>query len=118
MLYSSEVQTGGNYWCDLAQLCSELRIMLADSKSSQDYVKMAHLSDRFNGDTRHSNQDSREHLEGKDWKLHFLQTGIVLVQGGRSVRNRTGCWIFVKRLPENKVYRDQWLDLLVPMEPM
>lgn len=85
---------------------------------AEDYVKMVDLTDRLNGDTRHSNQESREHLEEKDCKLHFLQTVIVLEQGGRSVRDRTGCWNFVKRLPENKVYRDQCLDLLLPMEPM
>lgn len=73
MLCFSEVKSGGNYWCDLAQVCSELRIMLAE-----DYVKMTDLTDRLNGDSRHSNQESREHLVEKDCKLHFLQTGIVL----------------------------------------
>lgn len=56
-----------------------------------DYVKMTGLTDRLNGNTRHSNQESREHLEEKHCKFHFLQIGIVLEQGGRSVRDRTGC---------------------------
>lgn len=85
---------------------------------AEDYVKMTDLTDRLNGDTSHSNQESREHLEEKDCELHFLQTGSVLEQGGRSVRDRTGCWIFAKRLPENKVYRNQCLDLLLTIEPM
>lgn len=45
---------------------------------AEGYVKMVDLTDRLNGDTRHSNQESREHLEEKDCKLHFLQTVIVL----------------------------------------
>lgn len=43
MLYFSKVKTGRNYWCDLAQPCSELRIMLAG-----DCVKMTGLTDRLN----------------------------------------------------------------------
>lgn len=85
---------------------------------AEDYVKMTDLTDRLNSDTSLSNQESREHLEEKDCELHFLQTGSVLEQGGSSVRDRTSCWIFAKRLPENKVYRNQCLDLLLTIEPM
>lgn len=113
MLCFSEVKSGGNYWRDLAQVCSELRIMFA-----KDFVRMTDLTDRLNGGNRHSNQESRKHLEEKDCKLHFFQTGIVLEEGGRSVRDRTGCWIFVKRLSQNQVYRDQCLDLFLTMLPM
>ena len=81
-------------------------------------MKITELTDRLNGDTSHSNQEGREHLGEKDYKLYFLQTGIVLEQGGRSVRYRTGCWIFVRRLPGNKDYRNQSLDLLLTREPM
>lgn len=66
MLYFSEVKTSGNYWCDLTQSCSELRTMLAE-----DCVKMADLTDRLNGDIGHNNQESSEHLEEKDCKLHL-----------------------------------------------
>lgn len=81
-------------------------------------MKITELTDRLNSDTSHSNQESREHLGEKEYKLYFLKTGIVLEQAGRSVRNRTGCWIFVRRLPGNKDYSDQFLDLLLTREPM
>jgi len=81
-------------------------------------VKIAELNDRLNGDTSHSNQESRERLGKNNYKLYFLQTGIVLKQGGRSVRYRTGCWIFVRRFPGNEDAWDQSLALLLTRESM
>lgn len=55
-----------------------------------------------------------ESVQGaKDYKIYFLQTGIVLEQGGRSVGYRTDCWLFVRRLTGSKDYRDQSLDLFL-----